>query len=138
MAAKRRTSKSVKVGMIPDILGALDSLLEVLDEETSEDIGYRLDALTTMCLDAKLVSRQRLQRLKFHVVIEELPIDLGERDTLSGEMETFEDLMNAYGDEPSEGEKDEAREILERVINALKAAFKSWTDKSQRRLDLGQ
>lgn len=124
--------------MIPEVLGALDSLLEAFNDETSEDIEYRLDELTTMCLDAKLVSRKRLQRLKFHVVIEELEIDLAERDALSEEMETFEDLMNAYGDEPSEAERVEAREILEKVINSLKVALQPGTNKDQLGLDLGQ
>jgi cellulose biosynthesis protein BcsQ len=134
--AKRRTPKNLDVGSISSILVELDSLLEAFDDEDPEDIEYRLDALTTMFLKARLVHRTRLRRLKFHVVIEELAIEVPERDTLSEEMETFQDLINGYGDEPSEEEMDEAREILERVVGALKAAFQGYVNKNQLRLDL--
>jgi hypothetical protein len=134
--AKRRTPKSVDLGSIPGILVALDSLLEAFDEEDPEDIEYRLDALTTMFLKARFADRRRLRRLKFYVVIRELAIDVPERDALSEDMETFQDLINAYGDEPSEGEIDEARKILEKVVNALKGALHSRLVKDQLRLDI--
>lgn len=134
--AKKRSHKGVDVGSIPGILVELDSLLEAFDDEDPEDIEYRLDALTTKFLKARLAHRPKLRRLKFYVVIKELAIDLADRGALSEDMETFQDLINAYGDEPSEEEIVEAREILERVISALKAAFQDHTDKNQLRLDL--
>ena len=136
--AKRRPPKRVDVGAIPGILRELDSLLGAFDDEDPEDIAYRLDALTTMFLKARLVSHQKVRRMKFHVVIEEVALDLPERDVLAEDMETFEDLINAYGDEPSEEEFDEAKEILERVVGALKAAFRDDSNKNQLRLDLNQ
>jgi cellulose biosynthesis protein BcsQ len=134
--AKRRIRKSFDVGSISGILGELDSLLEAFGDEDPEDIEYRLDALTTMFLKARLVHRTRLRRLKFHVVIEELAIEVPDRDALSEDMETFQDLINGYGDEPSEEEMDEAKEILERVVGALKAVFQGYVNKNQLRLDL--
>jgi|HubBroStandDraft_1064217.scaffolds.fasta_scaffold179476_2 cellulose biosynthesis protein BcsQ len=137
--ARRQPPKGIDPRVIQDILGELDSLLGGFDNEDLETVGYRLDALTTLFLKARLVkarliSRERVRRLKFHVVIEEVAIELPERDALAEAMETFEDLINAYGDEPSHEELDEAKEILERVVEALKGAFQ----RSQLRLDLGR
>jgi len=136
--AKRRLPKSADVKLITRIIGELDSLLEAFDDEDPEDIEYRLDALTTVFLKAQLVSGRRLGSLKFHVVIEELSLDVPDRDVLAEEMETFQDLINAYGDEPSEEELEEARGILEKVVKALQSAFQNELNKNQLRLDLRQ
>jgi len=53
-------------------------------------------------------------------------------------METFEDLINAYGDEPTDAEMDEAKKILQKVTAAVKVALESvlreHDDKDQLRL----
>jgi hypothetical protein len=133
---KKRPQHSIDVGAIPGILTELDSLLGAFDDEDPVDIAYRLDALTTMFLKARLVSHRRVGRVKFHVLIEEVALELTERGVLAQAMATFEDLINAYGDEPSEEEFDEAREILEKVVGALKAALQDHANKNQLRLDL--
>jgi len=98
-------------------------LLEALELEDPEDLQYRLDALTTSFLDAGLVPKKKLRRLKFHAAIEFLTIPLKDGESLALEMETFEDLINAYGDEPSEDEMDEAKDILEKVTEAIESPW---------------
>ncbi|MGB6943338.1 MAG: hypothetical protein WBE37_13135 [Bryobacteraceae bacterium] len=97
--------------------------MEALDDEDAEDLGYRLDALTTSFIKAGLVPEKKLRHLKFHSAIEVFVLPLPDRDSLAEEVETFEDLINGYGDEPSEEEIEEARTILEKVVAALKDAL---------------
>jgi hypothetical protein len=128
----------IKASATPAILVELDSLLEAFGDADQEEIEFRLDALTTMFLEGGFLSRSKLRRLKFHNVIEGLVIDLPRRDALAEMMETFEDLINAYGDVPSDDEINEAKVILEKVVGALKAVLEGDANKGQLNLDLNQ
>jgi hypothetical protein len=134
--AKRRRPEDLDGTAIKRIIDELNSMIEGFDDYSPEDIAYSLDALTTMFLDAQLIPLRKLRRKKFHIAIEEFVLDLPERGALAESMETFEDLMNAYGDEPSEEEVEEAKEILEKVFSALKSAFDVGLNKSQLPLSL--
>jgi hypothetical protein len=134
-AKKTPAKKSINWNGIPTIVGQLDSLLVAVDDdEDAEDIGYRLDALITDFIECGLVRKSKLRRLRFHAAIEAFAIHLPDRDSLAQEFETFEDLINAYGDEPSEEEMTEAKEILAKVVAALKNALRA--EKSDNQLPL--
>lgn len=131
-SGKKRSKKtSVDRRAIPGILDELDSLLAALEDEDAEDLGYRLDALITSLIGSGLVPKGKLRRLKFHAAIEAFVLPLPDRDSLVEEFETFEDLINAYGDEPSEEEMEQARGILEKVIAVLKEALRKGPGEDQ-------
>jgi hypothetical protein len=126
-SSKKPVSRKVPVKFekIPGILEELEFLVEALGLEDPEDVQYRLDALTTSFLGAGLVPKKKLRTLKFHAAIEVLTIPLDNRESLGLQMETFEDLINAYGDEPTDAEMDEAKKILQKVTAAVKVALES-------------
>ncbi len=138
-APKKPESRTINASNISAIIAELDSILAALadipdsfDQPDFEDMEFRLDALTTMFFNAGLVPKKEPPRFKFHRVIQTLAVlPLRERESLSEQMKTFEDLINGYGDEPSEDEITEAREIWETVTMALKRAFLRYAQKDQ-------
>lgn len=128
---KRSKKRSIDWRAIPGILDELESLLTALEDEDAEDFGYRLDALITSFIGSGLVPKGKLRPVKFHTAIEAFVLPLPDRDSLAELCETFEDLINAYGDEPSEDEMERARDILEKVVAALKDTLREGSKEDQ-------
>ncbi len=103
------------------VLQELDSVVDEFDVDDPEDIQIRVDGLISAFAASGLLSAKgRLRRVRLHDAIGGLKLELPDRDELVVSAESFEDLINSYGDDPPPEDLKEAQELFNEIARALR------------------
>ena len=99
--------------------------MDEFDVDNPEDIQLRVDGLITAFAHAGLFrAKQKLRRVRLHIAIGDLKLKLSDRGGLVIIAESFEDLINSYGDNPPPEDLIEAQELFNEIAATLRESLK--------------
>jgi hypothetical protein len=115
-----RNNKTKTKERVRTILDELKSFVEDFDVDNPEDAQTRKDALISAFVDAGLLKfKKSFRTVSLEMAISKLTIDIPEREGLESMAEMFEDLITSYGGDPPLTDMQEAKELLEEIVQVL-------------------
>ena len=122
MTRRRSNIDRARVG---EVLQELESFLDEFDVDEPEDIQIRVDGLISAFVAAGLFKpKHKLRRVRLHNAIGGLKLELPDRDELVVTAESFEDLINSYGDDPPIEDLREAQALFSAIAEAIRNSLK--------------